>query len=125
MQTFKTLDLAVEFYDQAVKLDIVGHLRDQLHRAAASIPLNLSEGNAKGSAKGKRNFFHMAYGSLRECQVIFRLLKVEDVTVLKTADQLGASLYKLVNSDLKDSPSWKPGRKAERARKDRTVEPDI
>jgi len=107
MKSFRTLDLAVEFYDQAVQLEVAGHLKDQLHRAASSIPLNLSEGNAKGSARDKRNFFYMAYGSLRECQTIFKLLKVCDQDLLNTADRLGASLYKLVNSDLKDSPNWR------------------
>jgi four helix bundle protein len=107
MKTFRTLDLAVEFYDVASQLEIAGHLKDQLHRAASSISLNLAEGNAKGSAKDKRNFFHMAYGSFRECQTIFRLLKVENPEILKSADVLGANLYKLINSDIKDSPNWR------------------
>lgn len=107
MKSFKTLDLAIEFYDQTRTLEITGHLKDQLQRAASSIPLNLSEGNARGSARDKRNFFHIAYGSLRECQTIFKLLKLKDETIQKTADHLGASLFKLVNSELKDSPNWR------------------
>ena len=46
MNTFKTLDLAIQFYEEVTGLEIIGHLRDQLHRAASSITLNLSEGNA-------------------------------------------------------------------------------
>jgi four helix bundle protein len=107
MKRFKTLELAVEFYSLAIEQEVSGPLKDQLQRAAASISLNLSEGNAKGSAKDKRNFFHIAYGSLRECQTIFRLAKVDNKDVLEKSDRLGASLYKLVNSDLKDSPSWR------------------
>jgi four helix bundle protein len=107
MTNFKTLDLAIEFYDQVLPIKASGNLKDQLLRAASSISLNLSEGNAKGSAKDKRHFFQVAYGSLRECQTIFRLLKVEDGKTLKMADQLGASLYKLINSRLKDSPNWR------------------
>lgn len=107
MKTFKTLNLAIEFYEQATTVEATGHLKDQLLRAASSISLNLSERNAKGSAKDKRHFFQVAYGSLREFQTIFKLLKVEDSRTLKMADGLGASLYKLINSQLKDSPNWR------------------
>jgi four helix bundle protein len=85
------------------------HLKEQLQRAASSIALNLSEGNVRGSAKEKRNFFHMAFGSLRECQTIFKLMELQDKQLIAKADALGASLYKLVNSKLKDSPNWRKG----------------
>jgi four helix bundle protein len=107
MNNFKTLDFAIEFYDEVTALEITGHLRDQLHRAASSITLNLSEGNAKGTAKEKRHFFQMAYASLRECQAIFRLLKIEDLKLMELTDKMGASLYKLIHSKLKDSPNWR------------------
>lgn len=107
MKSFKTLELAIQFYDQAQKIKVAGNLKDQLHRAASSIALNLSEGNAKASINDKRNFFQTAYGSLRECQTILKLLKVTDSDANKTADQLGAYLYKLVNSDIKNSPNFR------------------
>jgi four helix bundle protein len=107
MATFKTLELAIQFYEQVRRVEVAGHLKDQLDRASSSIALNLAEGNAKGSARDKRHFFHMAYGSLRECQTIFRLIKLENGEAVATADRLGASLYKLVNSELKDSPNWR------------------
>lgn len=109
MKTFRTLDLAIEFSQAACELKFKGHLKEQLQRAATSIALNLSEGNAKGSAKEKRNFFHTAYGSLRECQTIFKLMNLKDERLSKQADALGACLYKLVNSNLRDSPNWKKG----------------
>jgi len=109
MKTFRTLDLAIEFTRSACEIKYKGHLKEQLQRAASSIALNLSEGNAKGSAKEKRNFFHMAYGSLRECQTIFKLMGLDDGKLLQQADALGACLYKLVNSNLKDSPNWNKG----------------
>ena len=87
MQSFRTLDLAIEFYGMVKAKKISGNLGNQLDRAASSISLNLSEGNAKGSAKDKRNFFHTAYGSLRECQTIFKLLGIEDESLHKAADQ--------------------------------------
>ena len=107
MKTFKTLDLAIDFHKIVMAQKIKGNLGDQLSRASSSIALNLSEGNAKGSAKDKRNYFHNAYGSLRECQTIFKLIELEDTTIIKAADQLGAYLYKLVNSEIKNSPNWR------------------
>jgi four helix bundle protein len=57
VKTFRTLDLAVEFYQLVQDLEIRGNLKDQLQRAASSISLNLSEGNAKGAVNEKRHFF--------------------------------------------------------------------
>jgi four helix bundle protein len=99
--------MAIDFHKIVLAQKVKGHLGDQLYRASSSISLNLAEGNAKGSAKDKRSFFHIAYGSLRECQTIFRLLEIEDETVNKAADHLGAHLYKLVNSEIKNSPNWR------------------
>lgn len=101
MKSFRTLDLSVEFYDLSEQSEIKGNLRDQLLRAASSISLNLSEGNAKNSVKDKKRFFQMAYGSLRECQTIFRLAKLNEPTLIQKADHLGASLYKLLKSEIK------------------------
>jgi four helix bundle protein len=101
MKTFRTLELAIEFYQSVRKLELEGHLRDQLLRAPSSISLNLSEGNAKGSINEKRHYFQTAYGSLRECQTIFKLAKIDSQECLTQADRLGAYLYKLVNSHIK------------------------
>ncbi len=99
MKTFRTLDLAVEFYEKTEALEIKGHLRDQLIRAAASIPLNLSEGNAKPSTKEKKRFYQTAYASIQECKTIFKLLKLEN-EIVDSADKLGAYTFKLLKSDL-------------------------
>lgn len=100
-KTFKTLELAVEFYQVTEALKLKGHLRDQLLRASSSIPLNLTEGNAKWSVKEKKRFYQIAYGSLKECQMLFRLLNVKDENLIQRADHLGASLFKLMRSDIK------------------------
>jgi four helix bundle protein len=107
MSNFRTLDQAIHFYEVAQSIRVSGELRDQLHRAASSIALNLSEGNAKASANDKKAFFQRSYGSLRECQTILKLLKVEDKEVHSAADKLAASLYKLINSEIKNSPNWR------------------
>lgn len=101
MKTFRTLELAIEFYQLAEMQKVTGNLRDQLLRAASSISLNLAEGNAKASVKDKTRYFQTAYGSLRECQTIFKLAKIQDPEVLKKADRLAACLYKLLNSEIK------------------------
>lgn len=100
MKTFKTLELAIEFHELAVKLPETGHLKDQLHRAAASISLNLAEGNAKRSVKEKKRFYQTAYGSLQECKTILRLIKCKDKKLIDAADKLGAWTYNLLNSKI-------------------------
>ena len=46
------------------------HARDQLLRAAQSIPLNIAEGNGKGTNGDRRRFFEIARGSALECAAI-------------------------------------------------------
>lgn len=49
-------------------------LRDQLRRAAQSIPLNIAEGTSRYSLKDKVNFFRVAKGSIFECVAILDLV---------------------------------------------------
>lgn len=100
MKIFRTLELAIEFYGLVEASKVAGHLREQLLRAASSISLNLSEGNAKSSVKEKKRFYQMAYASLQECKTILTLLKSKDEEIIKKADHLGASLYKLMKSEI-------------------------
>lgn len=99
MKTFRTLELAIQFHQLIDKVEVNGHLRDQLFRAATSIPLNLSEGNARPTSKDKKRFYNTAYASLKECQTVFRLLPKRNEEVEKLADHLGACLYKLVKAE--------------------------
>lgn len=100
MKTFRTLDLSVEFYELSERSDLKGNLRDQLLRAASSISLNLSEGNAKRTAKEKKRFYQMAYSSQQECKTILRLAKVTDKQTLEVADKLGAWIFNLLKSEI-------------------------
>ncbi len=100
MKSFRTLDLSVELYELSEKSDAKGNLRDQLLRAASSISLNLSERNGNFSVKEKKRFYKMAYASLKESQTILRLLNVSDEAILNKADHLGASIYKLIQSNI-------------------------
>jgi four helix bundle protein len=86
----------VEFYKKSEELKLVGNLRDKLKRAASSIALNLSEGNARPTSRDKKRFYQTAYASLKECQTIFKLAPNKDEELEKLADHLGACLYKLM-----------------------------
>ena len=46
------------------------HARDQLLRASQSIPLNIAEGNGKGTNADRHRFFEIARGSALECAAI-------------------------------------------------------
>jgi four helix bundle protein len=97
-KTFTTLELAIEFYGMVRPLKLPAHHRDQLLRAASSIALNLSEGNAKLSVKDKKRFYQISLGSLRECQTILRLENLSNPKLLDRADHIGACLYRLISA---------------------------
>lgn len=98
MKSFRTLDLAQEYYQITKKLKLSPHLKDQFLRATSSIALNLSEGNAKTSIKEKLRFYEIAHGSFRESVTILDLEGITTEEIRKTADHLGASLYKLTRA---------------------------
>ena len=50
------------------------HMRDQLLRAASSIPLNIAEGNGKLSFGERRRYFEIARGSAMECAAALDIL---------------------------------------------------
>lgn len=100
MKTFRTLDLAIEFYNKAEQTKLTGKLKDQLLRASSSISLNLSEGNAKRTVKEKKRYYQMAYASVQECKTIFKLARIEDTTS-DAADKLGAYIFNLLKSEIK------------------------
>ena len=93
MRNFKTYQLAKEFYHKSNNLKLREPMRNQFQRAILSILLNLAEGSAKPTAKDRRKFYRIAFGSLREVQAILDI--VNHVELIKEADILGAYLYKL------------------------------
>ena len=79
-----------------------GDLADQARRAAASVPLNLSEGAGR-TGKARVNHYRIAYGSVREARTAVRLLvevrAVDPRDGLETAellDRVGAMCWKLI-----------------------------
>ena len=52
-----------------------GYLREQLRRAAISIPLNIAEGAGEFSRKDKARFYRMAARSATECAAVIDICK--------------------------------------------------
>ena len=98
MKNFRTYQIAVEFYRLAEKLTLPRHLKDQLSRASSSIALNLAEGRGRFGTKDQKRFYHIAFGSLRECQAIIDLVSDEESKLSLCADKLAAHIYKLIRS---------------------------
>lgn len=103
MKSFRTLELAIQYYGVLEKIEIPHHLKEQLNRASSSVALNLSEGNAKLSFKDKKRIYQIALGSFRESQTILQLAKVADPELANLGNTLGAHLYKLTTFEEKNS----------------------
>jgi four helix bundle protein len=78
-------------------------LRDQMRRAAVSIPSNIAEGDESGSVKKSINYFYIAKGSLAELltQVIIAneidYINNEELTDLQSQiSTLSAKLRRLI-----------------------------
>ena len=90
---FRTLELAIIQYKQIKSLKLKGEIRNQIERAALSVCLNLSEGNAKQKTNDRRRFFNISYASQKE---VMTLLLIEEFgEYYKQADILSAHLYRL------------------------------
>lgn len=105
----------LEVYKKAVRFTVavfdscrnIRHkeIKDQLIRAALSIPLNVAEGQGRVHAKEKRNFYNIAKGSLYECVPIVEIchklncISDQQFTVLYEAmNEIGKMLAGLIKS---------------------------
>ena len=95
LKNFRTFGLSVEFHRNCTKKKLPGYLKSQLLRASSSISLNLAEGSSKPTQKDQMKFYHIALGSLRECQAALALSPVADSELIALADQLGSCLFRL------------------------------
>ena len=96
MKNFRTFHLAVAFYRLSRTLHVKGALKEQLLRAASSVALNLCEGRGRPTVKDQLRFFHIAMGSVRECQGILILAELENSAAWATLDSLAAHLFRLI-----------------------------
>jgi four helix bundle protein len=89
----KAMKLAVQVYAMTAKFPPIENYRlsAQLTRAAASVPANIAEGNARGSRRDYANFLAIAKGSLMEVET-FLLLAVELEYVTKQEAEHSLSL---------------------------------
>ena len=79
-------------------------LRDQIRRAAVSIPSNIAEGDERGSNKDAVRFLYIAKASLAELQtqlIIAHEIGYIDLEVLKDMDERCQSLGKMLGSLIK------------------------
>ena len=88
--------MAKVLYHTCKALPIKGSARDQLLRASLSVCLNLAEGSVKQTDKERRRFYFIALGSQRETHCVLDLEGYNEA--LELSDQLGASLYCLIQS---------------------------
>lgn len=95
LSKFRSYQIAVQFHRDCAAVTLPGYLKDQLLRASSSIALNLAEGSAKPTYRDQIKFFHIAMGSLRECQAALELAPRREPALVSAADVLGAHLYRL------------------------------
>ena len=97
-KSFRTYNLAVDFYKECQNLKVRGAMRNQLDRAALSVPLNLAEGRGRRTLKDQQHFFQIAYGSARECKAILDLVTPSPNNLTEMADSLCAHIYRLIQN---------------------------
>ncbi|MEQ1653393.1 MAG: four helix bundle protein [Hyphomicrobium sp.] len=92
------MDLATAAYALAKVLPKSEQYRltSQLLRAAASVPANIAEGNARGTRKDYANFISIARGSVAEVETFLdlavrvELVKIEQAShAMSLSDELG------------------------------------
>jgi four helix bundle protein len=84
----KAMDLAEAVYGLAGKFPSAEtyRLASQITRAAASVPANIAEGNARGTKRDYANFLSVAKGSLMETEKFLMLsVRLKYLTQEETA----------------------------------------
>ena len=97
-KSFRTYELASQFYKECQKLEVRGAIKNQLDRAVLSIPLNLAEGRGRRTLTDQKHFFQIAFGSARECKAILDLVTPCPNNLTEMADSLCAHIYRLIQN---------------------------
>ncbi len=99
-------ELAVELYKETQKGAFYRDfsLKDQIRRAAVSIPSNIAEGDERGTNREAIRFFYIAKGSLAELQtqleIAFAIGYIDEPT-FRQLDEKCVSLGKMMGSLIK------------------------
>ena len=101
-EKFEAYQIAIQFADLALKLiDNIpsGHsaLRDQLKRAAFSVPLNIAEGTGKNGDADRKRFYSIARGSAMECAAICDIIVLTDERLRPDVEAGKLKLKSVVN----------------------------
>ena len=94
--------MSIQFVEIALKLiDKLppGHsvLRDQLKRAAFSVPLNIAEGTGKNGTADRLKFYSIARGSAMDCAAICDIISFVDTSLLAETKNGKQKLLSIVN----------------------------
>jgi four helix bundle protein len=81
LQKLDAYRCAIEFVAVVVEVQAAiprgnGDLRDQLRRAAISVPLNIAEGSGRASEADASRHFAIAGGSAMECAAVLDVMRV-------------------------------------------------
>src|SRR5262250_1925754 len=71
-------------------------IRDQLKRAAMSIPLNIAEGAGKPTTADRARFHSIARGSAMECSALMDVCRIAGMVAAEDADRGKALLVRIV-----------------------------
>jgi len=82
-------------------VDVAGSVRNQLERAATSIPLNIAEGNVKSSPRDRRRYWEIALGSTVECAAIMDVLVARDLRASTEVSSGKEALERIVSMLIK------------------------
>jgi four helix bundle protein len=91
---------AIEYVGWAYRFceALAGHrnAKDQLLRASQAIPLNIAEGNGKGTDGDRRRYFEIARGSALECGAVQDVLQVWGAMTAEENEKTKALLDRIV-----------------------------
>ncbi|WP_437957264.1 four helix bundle protein [Sorangium sp. So ce119] len=71
-------------------------LRDQLKRAAMSVPLNIAEGSGKPATADRARFYAIARGSAMECGALVDVCRVAGFLLSEDAENAKSLLARIV-----------------------------
>ena len=98
----KSMELLMEIHDVLKKIRMKGdfELKDQLKRAALSVPTNIAEGVGREKTKEKKHFLNIAKASVYETVSLLIIMKWKKYLseMYKKCDIIAGMLYALIRS---------------------------